>query len=88
VSEHVVTRRNVHDLVADRFDDACRLDTERQRRLPADVPVADADDVVPVANARRANRDDDLVRLRCSRRWELEGANLAAECVDAGSLHF
>jgi hypothetical protein len=87
MGEDLVARCEARHVLADGGDDAGRLDAERQRWSEADVPVADPDDLVPVADACRAYGDHDLVRRR--RRWrrEFEHAQLAAECVDARGLH-
>jgi hypothetical protein len=53
----------------------------------ADVPAADSDDLVPIADPRRAYRDHNLVRRRARRRSEVEHAHVAAEYFDAGGLH-
>jgi hypothetical protein len=87
MSEDLVTRCEARHVVARCDDDPCRLDAKRQRWSPADLPVADADDLVPVANPCRVHRDHDLVRRGSSRRRQLEHVHVAAERVDAGGLH-
>jgi hypothetical protein len=87
VGEHLVARCQARHVLADRGDDTRRLDAERQRRPAAHVPVADPDELVPVADTCRVHRDHDLVRRRRPGRRDLEHAHLAAECVDAGGLH-
>src|SRR5919197_5799193 len=85
--EHLVAECETRYLLADRGDDTCRFDAEHQRWLSADVPAADADDLVPVADPRRTHRDHDLVRRGRSRRRELEHAHVAPERIDAGGSH-
>src|SRR3954469_12207892 len=85
--EHLVAERETCDVLADRGDDTCRFDTECQRWLSADVPLAHADELVPVADACGAHRDHELVRRGRSGRRELERVNLAAERVDAGGSY-
>jgi hypothetical protein len=63
---HLVARCEGRHLQADRDHDAGRLDPEGQRRLAADVPAANADDLIPVANPGRVHRDHDLERSRPS----------------------
>jgi hypothetical protein len=87
VGEHLVARCQARYVLADRGDNSRCLDAERQRRLAAHVPVADPDELVPVGDPCRVDRDHDLVRRRRRRRRELERAHLAAERVDAGGLH-
>src|SRR5919202_2694828 len=85
--EHLVAECETRYLLADRGDDARRFDAECQRWLSADVPVAYADDLVPVADPCRAHRDHQLVRRGRSRRREFEHAHVTAERVDAGGSH-
>jgi hypothetical protein len=87
VSEHLVARCQARHVLADRGDHTRRLDAQRQRRPAAHVPVADADELVPVGDPCRVHRDHDLVRRRRRRRCEFEHAQLAAERVDACGLH-
>src|ERR671936_2031410 len=85
--EHLVAECETHYVLADRGDDACRFDAECQRWLSADVPVAYANDLVPVADPCGAYRDHQLVRRGRSRRRELEHADVGAERIDAGGSH-
>ena len=87
VSEHLVARCEACHVLADRVDNAGRLDTQRQRWSAADVPVARPDDLVPVADPCRPHREHDLIRGGRRRRGELEHPHLGAECLDAGGLH-
>src|SRR5947207_206201 len=80
--EHLVAECETRYPLADRGDDTCRFDAECQRWLSADVPVAYADDLVPVAHPCGAYRDHQLVRRGRSRRRELEHVNLAAKRVE------
>jgi hypothetical protein len=56
MSEDLVTRCEARHVVARCDDDPRRLDAKRQRWSPADLPVADPDDLVPVADLPRAPR--------------------------------
>jgi hypothetical protein len=87
VSEHLVARCEACHVLANRVDNARRLDAQRQRWSAADVPVAHPDDLVPVADPCRPHREHDLIRGGRRRRGELEHAHLGAECLDAGGLH-
>src|ERR671934_2619995 len=85
--EHLVAECETRYLLADRGDDTCRFDAECQGWLSADVPVADADDLVPVTDPGGAHRDHQLVRRGRSRRRELEHAHVAAERIDTDGSH-
>src|SRR3954447_20566580 len=85
--EHLVAECETRHLLADRGDDTCRFDAKCQRWLSADVPIAHADDLVPVADPCGAYRDHQLVRRGRSRRRELEHAHVAAERIDPGGSH-
>src|SRR4051812_4378262 len=85
--EHLVAECETRYLLADRGDYTCRFDAERQRWLSAHVPVAYADDLVPVADPCGAHRDHQLVRRGRSRCRELEHAHVGAERIDAGGSH-
>ena len=87
MGEHLVARCEARHVLAGRVNDPGRFNPEGQRRPPADIPVADADELVPVADTGGAHRDHDLVRRGRRRRRELEHSYLAAERVDAGGLH-
>jgi hypothetical protein len=87
VGEHLVARGEGRHVLAERCDDAGRLDAERQRRSAAHVPAADPDDLIPVANPGCMHRDHDFIRCRRRRRRELEHAHIAAERLDAGRPH-
>src|ERR671936_1726736 len=87
MGEHLVAGCETRYVLAKSGDDTSRFDAECQRWLSAHVPVAHADDLVPVADPCGAHRDHELVRRGRSRRRELEHVNLAAERVDAGGLH-
>src|SRR3954451_11226891 len=85
--EHRVAECETRYPVADRGDDTCRFDAECQRWLSADIPVAYAADLVPVADPCGAHRDHQLVRRGRSRCREFEHAHVAAERIDTGGSH-
>jgi hypothetical protein len=85
--QHLVAGPERRDARPDGGDDTGRLDAERQRRPPADVPTADADDVVPVADPGCDDRDDELVGRRRTGRRELEHPHRFAERIDPGRSH-
>jgi hypothetical protein len=87
MGKHLVARGQAGYLPADRGDHARRLHTKHQRRLAAHVPVADPDELVPVADPCSVHPNDDLVGRGRGRRRQLEQAHLAAERLDAGGLH-
>jgi hypothetical protein len=87
VGEHLVARGQARHVLADRGDDSRSLDAERQRWSAADVPIANPNDLVPVADPCRPHREHDLICR--GRHWlrELEQAHLVAECLDSRGLH-
>src|SRR6266566_9422544 len=87
VGEHLVAACETRYLLADRGDDTCRFDAKCQPWLSADVPVAYADDLVPVADPCGAHQDHELVRRGRSRRRELEHAHVATERINADGSH-
>jgi hypothetical protein len=87
VSEHLVTRYEARHVLADCGDNSRCFDAEHQRWSAADIPLADPDDLVPVADPCRVHRNHDLIRSKRGWRREFEQAHLVAERVYAGGPH-
>jgi hypothetical protein len=84
---HLVADSEPAYLAADCLADSGGFDAERHWRPAADIPVADPDALLPVANACRFHRDQHLVARDRTRHIELEHLYPAADCVDSGSTH-
>ena len=69
VAEHLITRLPVLDGISDRRDGPGGLDAERHWRGAADIPLARADELLPVADARGPDFDQGLVVREGPRIW-------------------
>ena len=70
-----------------RRDHAGGFDAQRHRRLNADVPLAPADDVVPVGDTGGPDFDEDLVAGGRRRIGHVDQPDRAAHRLDAGYAH-
>src|SRR5919197_1557821 len=61
--------------------------TSRDAGAAADLPAADPDKLVPVADTGRDDVDQDLAWSRCRRLVHLEDLDGLAECCDPGHPH-
>ena len=84
---HLVAFAQLGDAGADRCDRPGRPRPERHRSRTADLPAAEPDKVVPVADAGGDNVDEDLACRRRSRLVHLEDLDGLAECCDPGRAH-
>ena len=84
VGKDLIPDRPVFDLGAHRRHDPCRLDSKRHRRCPAHIPVSSPDNVIPIADARRLDRDQHLALTQSARIGHLERPNGATELFDPG----
>src|SRR5262249_39082670 len=85
--EHLIARLPVLDGISDRRDDPGGLDAQGHRRGAADVPVACPDELLPVADARGPDFDQDLVVREGARIWEIDPPDSTAELADTGGPH-
>src|SRR5262245_27708218 len=87
VAEHLIDWLPVLDGISDRRDGPSGLNAERHRRGAADVPLARSDELLPVADPRRPDFNQDLVVREGARIWEVDPPDSAAELADAGGPH-
>jgi hypothetical protein len=87
MGEDLVPDRPVLHTGTDRGDDSRRLDAERHRRCPSHIPIAHADEVVPVADTGALDLDQHLAVTERSRFRNLEQLKIAAELLDSGYTH-
>ena len=87
VGEHLVPRREAIDRVSDVRHDAGGLDAERHRRTDADVPVAPADDVVPVGDTGGPDFDQHFVAGGRRRVGHVDQLNRTTQRLDPGHAH-
>jgi hypothetical protein len=81
---HLVAFAHVGHAGADRYDRPGRLRPERHRSRAADLPAADPDELVPVADAGGGDVDQDLVRSGRRGLVDLEDLDGLAQCGDPG----
>jgi hypothetical protein len=81
---HLVALAQLGHAGADRCDRPGRLRPERHRSRATDLPAADPDKLVPVADARGDDVDQNLVSGRCRRLVHLEDLDGLAKCFDPG----
>jgi hypothetical protein len=84
---HLVVLAQLGHAGAGRCDRPGRLRPERHRSRAADLPAADPDKLVPVADAGGDDVDEDLVSGRRRRLVHLEDLDGLAECRDPGRSH-
>ena len=84
---HLVALAKLGHAGADRCDRAGRLRPERHWSRAADLPAADPDQLVPVADAGRDDLDQDLACGGRRRLVHLEDLDGLAEGCDPGRSH-
>src|SRR3954452_6763060 len=87
MGENFVAFLPLLDCLANRTYDPGRRDAKRHRRFAADVPLASANELVPVADPRRSHVDQDLILREWTGSREINRLDRAAQTVDAGYLH-
>ena len=87
MAEHLIARLPVLDGISDRRNGPGGLNAERHRRASTDVPLARPDELLPVADARGPDFDQDLVVREGARIWEVDPPDSAAELADTGGPH-
>ena len=85
MAKHLIARLPVLDGISDRRDGPGGLDAERHRRGAADVPLARPDELLPVADARGPDFDQDLVVREGARIWEVDPPDSTAELADTAA---
>ena len=84
---HLVALAQLGHPGAGRCDRPGRLRPERHRSRAADLPAADPDKLVPVADAGGGDVDQDLVCARRRQLVHLKDLDGLPECRDPGRLH-
>jgi hypothetical protein len=84
---HLVALAQLGHAGADRYDRPGGFRPERHRSRAADLPAADPDKVVPVADAGGNDVDEDLVCGRRRKIVHLEDLDGLAECCDPSRSH-
>jgi hypothetical protein len=84
---HLVAFAQLGHAGAGRCDRPGRLRPERHRSRAADLPAADPDKLVPVADAGGDDVDQDLACAGRRRLVHLEDLDGLAECSDPGYSH-
>ena len=84
---HLVALAQLGHARADRRDRPGRLRPERHRSRAADLPAADPDKLVPGADARRNDLDEDLACGRRRKLVHLEDLDGLAERCDPSHSH-
>jgi hypothetical protein len=84
---HLVALARLGHAGAGRCDRPGRLRPERHRSRAADLPAADPDKLVPVADAGGDDVDEDLACGRRRQLVHLEDLDGLAECCDPGCSH-
>ena len=84
---HLVALAQLGHAGAGRCDRSGRLRPERHRGRAADLPAADPDKLVPVADAGGNDVDEDLACCRRRKLVQLEDLDRLAECCDPGRSH-
>jgi hypothetical protein len=87
VAEYLIARLPVLDGISNRRDDPGGLHAERHWRGAADLPLARPDELLPVADARGPDFDQDLVVREGARIWEVDPPDSTAELADTGGPH-
>jgi hypothetical protein len=85
--QHLVTLAQLGYAGASRRDRPGGLRSERHRSRPADLPAADPDKLVPVANAGGHNVDENFISGRRGQFVHLEDLDGLAECCDPSHSH-
>src|SRR2546421_11914585 len=84
---HLVALAQLGHTGAGRCDRPGRFRPERHRSRAADLPAADPDKLVPVADAGGDDVDEHLAWSRRRRLVHLEDLDGLAECCDPGRSH-
>jgi len=87
VSEHLIARRPGLDGISDSRDGPGGLDAEGHWRGAADIPPARTNELLPVADPRGPDFDQDLVAREWARIWQVDPADSTAELANTGSSH-
>ena len=87
VDEHLVAFGKPAHARPDRPDDTGRLDAECHRWPGAHIPGAGPDQIVPVADARPSDLDEDIAAARFRRFGEFEQLDRSTEGSDPGGAH-
>src|SRR5438477_12735885 len=84
---HLVALAQLGHTGAGRCDRPGRLRPERHRSRAADLPAADPDKLVPVADAGGDDVDEDLACGRRRKLVQLDNLDGLAECCDPSRSH-
>ncbi len=87
MGENLVPFLPVPDCLANRGYDPGRRDAERHRRCAADIPLARANELVPVGDPRGPHLDQDLIAGQRARIGEVDRLDGGAELLDPGGEH-
>src|SRR6187200_185518 len=87
MGEYLVAFLPVRDCLANRGYDPGRRDAKRHRRYAADIPLARANELVPVGDPRGPHLDQDLIAGQRARIGEVDRLDGTGQLLDPGGEH-